>query len=45
MVLNLKEDKLHDFEKEEEAETCHELQVLRMDGDFWDRLCGLCQEI
>ena len=38
LILDLKEGKLYDLGKEE-GKTCHELPVLRMNDDLWDRVC------
>ena len=39
--FRLKEGKLYDSGKEEKGNTFHELHVFGMNGDLWDRVCGL----
>ena len=36
LILDLKNGKLQDSGKEEEGKTCHELNTLCMNDDFWD---------
>ena len=40
LMLDLKPDKLYDSGKEDEGKTLHVSQVLGMNEDLWDRVCG-----
>ena len=44
LMLDLKIDKLYNSGKEDEGKTFHFLQVLGMNEDMWDRVCGLGSE-
>ena len=43
-MLDLKTDKLYDSGIEDESRTFHVLQVLGMNKDLWDKVCGLGSE-
>ena len=43
-MLDLKTNKFYDSGKEDEGKTFHVLQVLGMNEDLWDKVCGLGSE-
>ena len=44
LILDLKDGKLQDSGKQEGGKTFHQLHVLEMNDDFWDKLRGLGNE-
>ena len=43
-ILDLKECKLQDTGKEE-GKICHELHIVGLNDNLWDRVCGLGSKI